>query len=741
MLDISEDLKAIYRSDRVPLVPELAYKELNLYFPDLDLTIGTDRIVDDSFSLQESLCSADDLELGACEGAILKVTVANLVEDLSGYTFVITQAVNGTYTMPLGTYKIDSCKKQNDQWFREIVAFDSMTKTDVDVANWYNNLSWPQTVKDMRESLLNYLGIPFEVQELTNDNVTLLKTVNPSSLIGKDVLKRLCEINAGFGHITREGKFKVIQLIGLGLYPSETLYPAEDLFPSESGEYVTAGYESAEYEEYVVEPITSVTIREDDEDIGTTEGTPENPYVILGNFLLFGKSSVEMHPIVENILLQLRNKYYRPHETVMMGLPYMEVGDAVTLITSEDAIETFIFRRTLKGIQSLTDEISATGNQFRDQKVTQNTEIEQLKSKTLKIRKDVDQVSIDMWDMESDLQSQITLTAEGLQTQITDNKNDTNSQISQLSDSISFKVSKGDVSSQLSVETDRVYIGSNRLVVDSTNFQLDASGNATFSGFIKGATIDIGDGRFTVNKNGDLFAKTASFGGGNYYITAIDDEGIYIFDKNNHSRILASLWANALDIGYINCEQNVRCSYLQVPALSRIEIGVDGGVYNSIDYYLARKSHRHSSTDVNAVLVGGDNIGFSGKNAAAVTWVQANFQPRSSSDFRLKRNFRPLDELPLELFMELKPYLYEFKCNDLGFSEGTHMGLLAQQIELAFERYELNPFDYNLVEIREPRPYTDEGQYVIDGKIHVVNYTNLIAWTIQVVQDLIRKVG
>lgn len=52
-----------------------------------------------------------------------------------------------------------------------------------------------------------------------------------------------------------------------------------------------------------------------------------------------------------------------------------------------------------------------------------------------------------------------------------------------------MKVSKGTVSSEISLESGQVTISGNRLVVNSTNFKLDASGNATFSGTVKGATI------------------------------------------------------------------------------------------------------------------------------------------------------------------------------------------------------------------------------------------------------------
>jgi len=59
------------------------------------------------------------------------------------------------------------------------------------------------------------------------------------------------------------------------------------------------------------------------------------------------------------------------------------------------------------------------------------------------------------------------------------------SSIKQTSDSIELKVSKGDVSSQLSIESDQIRLESGRLIIESGNFQIDEDGYIT----AKGATL------------------------------------------------------------------------------------------------------------------------------------------------------------------------------------------------------------------------------------------------------------
>lgn len=78
---------------------------------------------------------------------------------------------------------------------------------------------------------------------------------------------------------------------------------------------------------------------------------------------------------------------------------------------------------------------------------------------------------------------------DGLKVEVSDFEKNTNAKFEVTDSKIDMKVTKGTVSSEISLESGQVTISGNRLVVNSTNFKLDASGNATFSGNVKGAAI------------------------------------------------------------------------------------------------------------------------------------------------------------------------------------------------------------------------------------------------------------
>lgn len=104
------------------------------------------------------------------------------------------------------------------------------------------------------------------------------------------------------------------------------------------------------------------------------------------------------------------------------------------------------------------------------------------------------------------------------------------SSIRQTADSIDLKVSKGDVTSQLLMESDQITLESGRLVISSGNFQLDANGHmtavgATLSGGNStGASVDIESSDITFYyNNSEIGSISTSYGRhGSYYYNCID---------------------------------------------------------------------------------------------------------------------------------------------------------------------------------------------------------------------------
>lgn len=531
VINVPEEIKALYRRNRVR---EETVKKLNLRFynkvinfPNPDdtpmLVIGPEQISYESFTLTQTLCDNTSLTFGECCAARVEIVVADILMDVTGKWFVLSIEVGG-YEMVLGIYKVKSFERQADRRLKKIVAYDRMLNLDVDVSEWYRGLTFPMKLKQFRSSLCTFVGIQQQEIVLPLDNIEITRSIDPSKLSGRDVMKSICEINGCFGQIDNTGKFKYVFLGSSGLYPSEELFPADDLYPSEMQGENLSHLRDANYEDFLVKGIDKVQIRQEEGDVGAAYGLGTNTYTIQGNFLVYGKGAQELLNIAATVHENISRKTYRPCKIVTQALPWVEPGDGITCYTSDDVIETYCLKRTLKGIQAMMDTFEAQGTRERKENFGIPTQIIQLEGKTAIIKKSVEEVSVRVSDLKASTDAQFKITADQILAEVTRAKqseaslsiradqialsvtnltNDTNSRFTQTAEQIALKVSKGQVSSQLSVESDKVTISGNRLIVNSTNFQLDGNGNATFSGRIVGGSINIGNGTFWVDSGGN----------------------------------------------------------------------------------------------------------------------------------------------------------------------------------------------------------------------------------------------
>lgn len=475
MLKISEAIKNKYRNDKMPYLDKPINKSLYLYFPALNLTVTNDKINGDSMSLTESICEEEELTFGGCNAAEFCITLADIEEDLNGQIFVVTQTLddNPNYKMPLGTYKVNSCKRQSDRRFKDIVAYDMMLNTDKDVTAWYNSRPWRCTLKTLRESLLVYCNIDYEVQNLPNDGLQINKTIRPANMNGRDILKLICELNGTFGHITRDNKFKCISLSGLGLYPAENLYPSEELFPAEASEKMNQSNYRPEstYEDYYCRAIDQLRIRTTEDDIGIIVNNGKagtNEYIIQGNFFIADKTAAQLTDVAKNIFRAIANKYYRPHNMIVDGLPYLEVGDSISIITTNDIIETFIFSRTLSGIQALTDSLSATGHEYRQNKVGLSIQISQLEKAATDIQDNITDIESDITGIEDNItgiEDNITGIEEDI-TDLTTDVGDIQTEIVRMNDQIALRVTNGQMQSAITIAIDNIHLTSEKISME-----------------------------------------------------------------------------------------------------------------------------------------------------------------------------------------------------------------------------------------------------------------------------------
>jgi hypothetical protein len=428
-------------------------KQLTIETDDKTTKITNVELHQEQFELTESICSESELTIGSCEAAVLKFTVSNIFLPMKDKMITVKTVIDNNTANPfqIGRYKVYSDTPTADRTKRDIVAYDRLYDViNADVAEWYNALlpekDSTTTMKAFRDSFFGYFGIEQADAQLVNDDMKVEKTVEPEELSGATVLNCICEINGCFGHIGRDSKFHYIYLEQeiQGLYPRNNLYPADDLYPREpkSTRISKSLYISAQYEDFLVKTIDKLQIRKEEDDIGVIVGSGTNAYVIQDNFLVYGKGSEELTGIANNIYGKIRGIIYRPFSADCKGNPCIEVGDAVRLPTRYEIIESYVLKRTLKGIQALRDEYEATGEEYRSTQVNSvHKSIIQLKGKTNVLTRTIEETNSKITDVESGLSSEIKQTATDIRAEVKNTADGLSSSIEQTANSIRSEVS------------------------------------------------------------------------------------------------------------------------------------------------------------------------------------------------------------------------------------------------------------------------------------------------------------
>lgn len=516
-------------------------KQLKISFDGGEIT-NTD-IFSETMKITESICSDSQISFGNCEASIFKITVANINIPLEGKWIYVSMVLNGKEDDPFifGTYKVSSFKPSADRSKRELIAYDAIKDIlDADVTNWYTSLQFPLSLKSFRNSFFAYIGIEQEDASLVNDNMTVEKTIESDEISGKLIINAICEINGCFGVMSRQNKFRYIELAlnQFGLYPRNDIYPADDLYPVEpSGRKISNSlWIDCEYEDYLVEKIDKLQVRNEENDVGAIVGTGSNAYVIQDNFLVYGKSSQDLSEIAKNAFSVIKNlSKYRPFKATCLGNPCIEVGDIVRITTKNEIIESYIFQREISGIQMLKDRYAADGSRKRLQNLnSRNKDIKQLKGKTNTLVRNVEETKIELKDLDKNLSAKIIINANNISAEVTRAtvaEGALSSRISQTESEISLKVSKNNVVSEINLSNEQIRISGSKINLVGATF---INGWAIADGYISNGlpytgqknsnstgmgpygtdwAFWAGNGKYSVNQSGHLHAEDADISG------------------------------------------------------------------------------------------------------------------------------------------------------------------------------------------------------------------------------------
>lgn len=382
----------------------LTYTKIRVYLPSLSMSIEDENL--GAVNFEEGISDSDCLFFIGCIASKVELTLNNFNLDIHLDPIEIYAQRGDTTELKIFTGKIYTADFDGKTKTMKVVAYDAMYRIfNADVTAWYDNLNLPMTFKSFRDSFFVHFGITQKTTTLLNDDFVVNRTIGgeegTSAILGRDIIKPLCEANVCFGHIDYDGEMEYITVTN----NTRTCTVAE-----------TSDMTKAEFTTALID---KVIIRADEEDIGAVAGYGSNAYIIQGNIYFYGLTALDLQAVADDILDALGSISYRPIESTEQYNPIYELGDLITVPDGfGNTYNSIILQRTT---DLQREKVKAKGLQEYSQAATySNNNLIALLGKTNRLHRDIEETRSTITDVEAGLQTEIRQTAEGLQIQITD---------------------------------------------------------------------------------------------------------------------------------------------------------------------------------------------------------------------------------------------------------------------------------------------------------------------------------
>lgn len=716
MIKISEAIKKLYIEDSTPIELEVRFKDNA--FP----TIKGSDVLSEQMTLHESICEEEQLKFGGCNASSFELTVFNLNGGIKGYEIEPVLITNKT-EIPLGVFYVETIEKYAGKDYKKLTAYDKMRYFDVDVKDWYDNLTFPISVKNFRDSLCEYVGVEQNEATLIADSIMLTKELDSlNGINGLSLMKQICEISGVFGRMDRYGKFDYLSLESSMLLPDDDLYPANDLYPSDgSGSSensfnisTSLMYEHPLVEDFFTSNIDGVIIVDSEGAQVLTEYN-QNPYYVQDNFVIIGQTHEKITALANALLSKISSISYRPiNSSKIKGQPHVELGDFISGEVNGYGFEAYVFQRDLTGIKALRDAYICKGKEMLENDMNGVTAQLQRLNKTTKRVKTSVQVT------EKGLESEVKR-AKGVEGELSTRIEQTEKQIVLRVDSATGKIVQvsliGDTGSgtEFKVNADNINLSASDVInllsggtinltgknitITSDNFTVDSNGNVTAN------NLKATKGKF----QGEIEADSGKIGGDLYidgklraritdtdrYFDFLNSE--FLNDKNGHLKICSPISSTPVIIIGENLDNEIAINFkyeLIAKAIQATGINADHAQISDCNLYDTTTLHGNIKDSLNnshAGIVGtykNDSFGavasivkFKDSNNAALTSDGTSYVIALSefSDRRLKKHIRKSKINSTEKISKIQ--IKEFDYIDPKFGTHKEAGYIADELQ------------------------------------------------------------
>lgn len=311
--------------------------------------------------------------------------------------------------VPFGNFIIEKPTNQETKQNTKFVGYDYMIKFN---KKYEDTLTYPITLKEYLKNLCGQVGIELGSSELTNGDYKIQGNPFTNNEDCKTVLSNVAQLCGGFAHIGRDNK---LYIINLGGEIQETIDGNNYFTLEKNDQYgevnsLIIRLSQVEGENTTKEDTASINMN------GLTEIT------IADNYFL--NSAEEREKVIDEIFIKINGLKYIPINCSYYGYPYLDVGDAITLLDTKDVeYSTYILNHKFKYNGGFSGNIEATAltktQTAYKNNVDLKTKFQNVEFKVDKINGSITQVINNVTDQNQKI-SEVTQTVNELNSKISD---------------------------------------------------------------------------------------------------------------------------------------------------------------------------------------------------------------------------------------------------------------------------------------------------------------------------------
>ena len=295
---------------------EIAYTKRRIYLPSSAISIPDANI--SSINYTESISDESCMYFVGCVAGKVELTLENFTTDIHLDPIEIYVQRGNTTELKVFTGKVYTCDVDEATQTMKVVAYDHLYRIfNADLTEWYKNLTFPMTMGAFRNAFFTHFGVTQVSRTLLFDSLEIQDTIGGDEILGRDIIKPLCEANCVFGHINENGEM--------------------DYFLPSNDARITTVEETSSFvkADYITALIDKVIVRGSNDDVGAVAGTGSNAYIIEGNMFFIGLTAATLSTIATTILNTINNIQFRPLECEIMYNPIYQLGDLITVYDAD----------------------------------------------------------------------------------------------------------------------------------------------------------------------------------------------------------------------------------------------------------------------------------------------------------------------------------------------------------------------------------------------------------------------